>query len=90
MIVHQTDENFSDYPDRTDSITQISPEGDSTRFVIYSVAILNSSEDQSSMLGITKEGMLMKLEDQMEQTPGIFSSTTNWLTSLVLIPQIHL
>lgn len=75
MIVHQTVENFSDYLDRTDIITQLSPEDDGTRFVIYSIAILNSAEGQSSMLGITKKGMLMKLKDQMELTPGIFSST---------------
>ena len=72
ILIHQTVEKFSDYLDRTDIVTEIHSENGGTRFTIYSMAILNVNESQSSMLPITKKAMVSKMKDQMKLTPDIF------------------
>jgi hypothetical protein len=71
-LVHQTVNNFSAILDRTDIITEIKSENSGTRFTIHSIAVLNSSESQSSLLSITKSAMVAKMKEQMKQTPDIF------------------
>lgn len=72
ILIHQTVEKFSDYLDRTDIVTEIHSENDGTRFTIYSIAILNVNESQSSMLPLTKKAMISKMKDQMKLTPDVF------------------
>jgi hypothetical protein len=73
ILVHQTVIDFTDYLDRTDIITHIQATKNGSRFTIYSIAVLNETESNSSLLPLVKAGMIQQLKTQMQSTPNVFS-----------------